>query len=36
MVYVSADAGNRKGIRGLTEEATVGVGVRLALGAAPP
>lgn len=34
MVFASADAGNRKGIRGLTEEATLGVGVRLALGAA--
>lgn len=34
MVYVSADAGNRKGIRGNTEEATIGLGVRLALGAA--
>jgi hypothetical protein len=34
MVYVSGDVGNRKGIRGLTEEATLGVGVRLALGAA--
>jgi hypothetical protein len=32
MVYVAADAGNRKGIRGLTEEATLGAGVRLALG----
>lgn len=34
MVYLAADAGNRKGIRGLTEEATLGLGVRLALGAA--
>jgi hypothetical protein len=34
MLYVSADAGNRKGIRGNTEEATIGVGARLALGAA--
>jgi hypothetical protein len=33
MVYVSADAGNRKGIRGNTEEATLGAGIRLALGA---
>jgi len=36
MLYLSADVGNRKGIRGLTEEATLGVGVRLALGAAHP
>ena len=35
MLYVSGDVGNRKGIRGLTEEATLGFGVRLALGAAP-
>jgi hypothetical protein len=34
MIYMSADAGNRKGIRGNTEEATLGLGVRLALGAA--
>jgi hypothetical protein len=34
MVYVSADAGNRKGIVGNTEEATLGTGIRLALGAA--
>lgn len=34
MIYASADVGNRKGIRGLTEEATVGLGVRLALGPA--
>jgi hypothetical protein len=34
MLYVAADAGHRKGIRGLTEEATLGVGIRLALGAA--
>lgn len=33
MVYLAADAGHRKGIRGLTEEATLGVGIRLALGA---
>lgn len=36
MLFVAADAGHRKGIRGLTEEATLGVGIRLALGAAPP
>ncbi|HVV86823.1 MAG TPA: hypothetical protein VHE35_27485 [Kofleriaceae bacterium] len=36
MLYVSADVGDRKGIRMLTEEATLGLGVRLALGAAPP
>lgn len=35
MLYLAADAGHRKGIRGLTEEATLGLGVRLALGAAP-
>ncbi|MBK7195158.1 MAG: hypothetical protein IPH80_21980 [Myxococcales bacterium] len=35
MIYAVGDVGNRKGIRGLTEEATLGVGVRLALGAAP-
>ena len=35
MLYLAADAGNRKGIRGLTEEATLGFGVRLVLGAAP-
>ena len=35
MIYLSADVGHRKGIRGLTEEATLGVGVRLALGATP-
>jgi hypothetical protein len=34
LIYVAADVGNRKGIRGLTEEATLGVGIRLALGAA--
>ena len=34
MVYVSADVGNRKGIRGLTEEATLGFGIRLAFGPA--
>lgn len=34
MLYLAADAGHRKGIRGLTEEATLGVGVRLALGSA--
>lgn len=34
MLFVSGDAGNRKGIRGLTEEATIGFGVRLALGPA--
>ena len=34
MVYLAADVGHRKGIRGLTEEATLGLGVRLALGAA--
>lgn len=33
MVYLAADAGNRKGIRGNTEEATIGLGIRLALGA---
>lgn len=35
MLYLAADVGHRKGIRGLTEEATLGVGIRLALGAAP-
>ena len=34
MIYLAADAGHRKGIRGLTEEATLGLGVRLALGGA--
>ena len=34
LIYVAADAGHRKGIRGLTEEATLGAGIRLALGAA--
>lgn len=34
LVYVAADVGHRKGIRGLTEEATLGFGVRLALGGA--
>jgi hypothetical protein len=34
MLYLAADVGHRKGIRGLTEEATLGVGVRLALGGA--
>jgi hypothetical protein len=33
MIYLSADAGNRKGIVGNTEEATLGIGVRLSLGA---
>ncbi|MFN0249355.1 MAG: hypothetical protein ACKV2T_20890 [Kofleriaceae bacterium] len=33
MVYLSADAGHRKGIVGSTEEATIGLGVRLAFGA---
>ncbi len=32
MIYLAADAGHRKGIRGLTEEATLGLGIRLALG----
>jgi hypothetical protein len=32
MLYLAADVGNRKGIRGLTEEATLGFGIRLALG----
>ena len=32
MVYVSGDVGHRKGIVGLTEEATLGLGIRLALG----
>ncbi|MGE0402696.1 MAG: hypothetical protein AB7T06_38690 [Kofleriaceae bacterium] len=31
MIYLSADAGHRKGIRGNTEEATLGLGIRLAL-----
>lgn len=35
MIYVATDVGHRKGVRGLTEEATLGFGVRLALGAAP-
>lgn len=34
LIYLAADAGHRKGIRGLTEEATLGAGIRLALGAA--
>jgi hypothetical protein len=33
MIYLAADAGNRKGIRGNTEEATLGLGIRLAFGA---
>jgi hypothetical protein len=33
MIYVAADVGNRKGVRMLTEEATFGIGIRLALGA---
>ena len=35
MIYASADAGHRKGVRGLTEEATLGAGIRLAFGAPP-
>ncbi len=35
MVYGFADTGNRYGIRGLTNEATLGFGVRLALGSQP-
>ena len=31
MIYGAGDVGNRYGIRGLTEEATLGLGVRLAL-----
>ena len=34
LLYAFGDVGNRKGIRGLTEEATLGVGIRLVLG--PP
>jgi len=32
LVYLSGDVGHRKGILGLTEEATLGLGVRLSLG----
>ena len=35
MVYGFADTGHRYGIRGLTNEATLGLGVRLALGSHP-
>jgi hypothetical protein len=35
MVYGFADAGNRYGVRALTNEATLGVGFRLALGSNP-
>jgi len=35
MVYAFADTGNRYGIRALTNEATIGLGVRLALGSHP-
>lgn len=35
MLFGFADSGNRYGIRGLTNEATLGVGARLALGAPP-
>jgi hypothetical protein len=31
LIYGAGDVGNRYGIRGLTEEATLGLGVRLAL-----
>ena len=32
LVYLFGDVGHRKGVRGLTEEATLGVGIRLAIG----
>lgn len=35
LVYAAADVGHRHGVRGLTEEATLGLGVRLAVGAGP-
>jgi hypothetical protein len=35
MIYGAGDVGNRYGIRGLTEEATLGLGVRLALASGP-
>jgi len=36
LVFGSADVGNRYGVRILTEEATLGLGVRLVIGARPP
>jgi hypothetical protein len=35
LLYTAADVGHRYGVRGLTEEATLGLGVRLAIGAGP-